>query len=565
MAQQYIYVMKDLRKVHPPKREVLKDIWLSFYPGAKIGVLGVNGAGKCTLLRIMAGVDKDFIGEAWPAEGVTIGYLPQEPQLDPTKDVLGNVEEAVAETTRPARPLRGDQREVRRGIDADEMDKLLDEQAQLQDKIDAANAWELDRMLEIAMDALRLPPRRRRRRQRSPAAKGAASPSAACCSRSPTCCCSTSPPTTSTPSRVAWLEHHLARLHGHRRRRHPRPLLPRQRRRLDPRARPRPGHPLEGQLLLLAGAEAEAPRAGGEDGERRGSARSQRELEWVRMAPRARQAKSKARLTAYEQLAQPRTASKTSEATSRSRSPPGPRLGDLVVEAEASRKGYGDRLLFEDLDFAPAARRHRRRHRPQRRRQDDAVPHDHRPGEARRRHAPRRRHRAARLRRPVPRRARRRATPSGRRSPAARDDLELGKRKVAFARLRRRRSTSRAPTSRRRSATSPAASATASTSPSCSRAAATSSCSTSPPTTSTSTRCAPSKRRCSTSPAAPWSSATIAGSSTASPPTSSPSKATARSSGSRATTRTTRPTASERLGAEADQPHRIRYKKLTKA
>src|ERR1700724_1934546 len=173
MADQYIYVMKDLRKIYPPNREVLKGIWLSFLPGAKIGGLGLNGAGKSTLLKIMAGVVTDFGGEAWPAKGVRVGFLQQEPQLDESKDVLGNVEEGVAGTR--ALLTRFDQINARFAEDLapEEMEKLLEEQARVQDAIDAANAWELDRTLEIAMDALRGPP----------------------------CCCSTSRPIISTRSR----------------------------------------------------------------------------------------------------------------------------------------------------------------------------------------------------------------------------------------------------------------------------------------------------------------------------------------------------------------------------
>src|SRR5215468_4735604 len=158
MAHQFIFTMKDLRKVVPPKREILKGIWLSFYPGAKIGVLGSNGAGKSTLLRIMAGVDQDFLGEARPAEGVRIGYLPQEPRLDPARDVRGNVEDGVADVR--ALLTRFDEVNARLGepIDADEMEKLLEEQARVQDAIEAANGWDLDRTVEIAMDALRCPP-----------------------------------------------------------------------------------------------------------------------------------------------------------------------------------------------------------------------------------------------------------------------------------------------------------------------------------------------------------------------------------------------------------------------
>ena len=158
MAHQYIFTMKDLRKVYPPDREVLKGIWLSFFPGAKIGVLGSNGAGKSTLLRIMAGVETDFLGEAWPAEGTRIGYLAQEPQLNPDKDVLGNVTEGVAETRALLDRFEEVSNKLGEVTDADEMEKLIDEQAKLQDGIDASNAWELDRTLEMAMDALRVPP-----------------------------------------------------------------------------------------------------------------------------------------------------------------------------------------------------------------------------------------------------------------------------------------------------------------------------------------------------------------------------------------------------------------------
>src|SRR6476469_7498996 len=158
MAEQYIYVMKDLRKVYPPNREVLKDIWLSFFPGAKIGVLGLNGAGKSTLLKIMAGEIKEFAGEAWAAKGTRVGYLSQEPRLDPAKDVLGNVEEGVAETRALLHKFDEINAKFGEPMSDDEMDKLMAEQARVQDAIEAANAWEIDRTLEIAMDARRLPP-----------------------------------------------------------------------------------------------------------------------------------------------------------------------------------------------------------------------------------------------------------------------------------------------------------------------------------------------------------------------------------------------------------------------
>src|SRR5688572_27418094 len=158
MAHQYVFTLKDLRKVVPPKREILKGIWLSFFPGAKIGVLGANGAGKSTLLRIMAGADEDYLGEVWRADGLKIGYLPQEPALDPTLDVRGNVEQGVA----PVRALltRFDEINARLGepLEGDEMEALLEEQSSVQDAIEAANGWDLDRTVEIAMDALRVPP-----------------------------------------------------------------------------------------------------------------------------------------------------------------------------------------------------------------------------------------------------------------------------------------------------------------------------------------------------------------------------------------------------------------------
>ena len=198
MARQYIYVMKDLRKVYPPNREVLKGIWLSFFPGAKIGLIGANGAGKSTLLKIMAGVITDFLGEAWPAEGTRIGYLSQEPQLDPSKNVLGNVEEGVRGTRDLLESFDTINARFAEEMSAEDMDKLLAEQARVQDAIDACNGWEIDRTLDIAMDALRLPPgrcrcykdiRRRTPARRSlPTSAGAAGPAAAGRAHEPSRC-----------------------------------------------------------------------------------------------------------------------------------------------------------------------------------------------------------------------------------------------------------------------------------------------------------------------------------------------------------------------------------------
>jgi ATPase subunit of ABC transporter with duplicated ATPase domains len=198
MAGEYIFTMRDLRKVVPPSREILKGIHLAFFPGAKIGVLGANGAGKSSLLRIMAGVDHDFLGDARPLPGIRIGYLPQEPQLDPSLDVRGNVEVAVAEQRAMLRQFEEISAKFAEPMDDDEMTRLLEKQGNLQERIDALGLWELDHKVDIAMDALRLPPGDARSRA-CRAASGAESRSAACYWSSPICSSSTSPPTTSTP------------------------------------------------------------------------------------------------------------------------------------------------------------------------------------------------------------------------------------------------------------------------------------------------------------------------------------------------------------------------------
>ncbi len=260
---QFIYTMKGLGKVHPPDTRVLEDIWLSFYFGAKIGVLGLNGAGKSSLLKIMSGEDQSFLGEAFPGEGISIGFLHQEPRLDPTKTVLGNVEEGVAATK--ALLARYDEVNAKLGEDLspDEMEKVLDEQSKIQDKIDASNAWDLDSRLELAMDALRLPPPDAdvddAVGRRAPPRR--AVPPAAAVARSAAARRADQPPR----RRVGRLARALPQgLRRHRRRRHARSLLPRQRRRLDSRARSRPRHSLGRQLLVVARAEAEPPAAGRE-------------------------------------------------------------------------------------------------------------------------------------------------------------------------------------------------------------------------------------------------------------------------------------------------------------
>jgi sulfate-transporting ATPase len=196
---QFIYTMKGLGKVYPPDSQVLKDIWLSFLPGAKIGVLGLNGSGKSTLLRIMAGLEHNFVGEAFPAEGISVGFLQQEPQLDPTKTVKEIVEEGVAETRALLQRFDEINEKFAQDLSPEEMDKVLAEQSRVQDKIDAAGAWELDSKLDLAMEALRLPPPDVEVKTLSES--GAASRCAGCCCSHPTCCCSTNRRTISTPSR----------------------------------------------------------------------------------------------------------------------------------------------------------------------------------------------------------------------------------------------------------------------------------------------------------------------------------------------------------------------------
>jgi sulfate-transporting ATPase len=346
-TSRFIYVMKELRKVVPPNREILKGIWLSFYPGAKIGVVGSNGSGKSSLLRIMAGVDKDFNGEAWAAEGTRIGYLSQEPELDPALDVRGNVEEAVRHTRDLLR--RFDEVNAKFGevSDDDEMNKLLEEQAKIQDAIDASDAWELDRKIEIAMEALRLPPPDARVENLS----GGEKRRVALCKvllEEPDMLLLDEPTNHLDAESVAWLEHHLGAFKGTI------VAITHDRYFLDNVAEwileldRGEGIPWKGNYSSWLEQKQERLRRE----EKQSSARSrtlERELEWVRMAPRARQAKSKARIQGYEQLlnADQREKITTAEIII----PAGPRLGDEVVVADHVAKSYGDKLLFDDLNF----------------------------------------------------------------------------------------------------------------------------------------------------------------------------------------------------------------------
>lgn len=349
MGYQYIYVMKDLRKVYPPNREVLKGIWLSFFPGAKIGLIGANGAGKSTLLKIMAGVIKDFLGEAWPADQVRVGYLPQEPQLDPDKNVLGNVEEGVRATRNLLDEFDKINAKFAEEMSSEEMEKLLSEQARVQDAIEACNGWEIDRTLEIAMDALRLPPGDADVTKLS----GGERRRVALCRlllERPDLLLLDEPTNHLDAESVAWLERFLKEYPGTV------VAITHDRYFLDNVA---------GWILELDRGEGipwegnysswlDQKQARLESEEKQESARRrtlQRELEWVRMSPRARQAKGKARLSAYERLlAEEMEAEMRVQATDL-HIPPGPRLGELVVEAVSLRKGYGDKLLIDDLSF----------------------------------------------------------------------------------------------------------------------------------------------------------------------------------------------------------------------
>src|SRR6476660_2791414 len=344
---QFIYTMKGLGKVYPPDTKVLDDIWLSFLPGAKIGVLGLNGAGKSSILRIMAGEDHEFLGEAFPAEGISVGMLHQEPRLDPSKSVLGNVEEGVAETK--ALLARYDAVNAKLGEDlsAEEMDKVLEEQGRLQDRIDASNAWDLDSRLDLAMDALRLPP---------PDAEvatlsGGERRRVALCRlllQSPDLLLLDEPTNHLDAESVAWLERFLAEYAGTV------VAVTHDRYFLDNVAgwilELDRGHGIPWEGNYSSWLEQKEKRLALE--EKTESARQrtlQHELEWIRQSARARPTKSKARIAAYEQMVA--AGGKQQAEAGQIQIPAGPRLGDLVITAEHLRKGFGDKLLIDDLEF----------------------------------------------------------------------------------------------------------------------------------------------------------------------------------------------------------------------
>ena len=346
-SPQYIYVMKQLNKILPGGRELLKNISLSFYPGAKIGVLGVNGAGKSTLLKIMAGIETEFNGEAWSADGASVGYLPQEPELDPSKDVAGNVMEGVGAIKNLIDRFNEVSAKFAEPLEDDEMNKLLEEQGELQEQIDAANGWELERTIEMAMDALRCPPGDADVDKLS----GGERRRVALCQlllQKPDLLLLDEPTNHLDAESVAWLERFLHEYEGTV------VAITHDRYFLDNVAGwileldRGNGIPYEGNYS--AWLEQKGKRLAQEEKQEQARQRTlANELEWIRQSPRARQAKSKARITAYESLLA--EAKEKSPDTAQIIVPIGPRLGDLVIEASSLAKGFEDKLLIEDLSF----------------------------------------------------------------------------------------------------------------------------------------------------------------------------------------------------------------------
>ncbi len=346
-SYQYVYVMKSLSKAWPGGKKVLDDVWLSFYPGAKIGVLGPNGAGKSTLLKIMAGIDTDYAGEAWAAEGATVGYLPQEPQLDPALTVEQNVLAGLAGTKKLLDRFEEVSTALGEVSDPDEMQKLIDEQAELQEKIDAADAWDLSRTIEIALDALRCPPPDADVTKLS----GGERRRVALCRlllQKPDLLLLDEPTNHLDAESIAWLQTHLSQYTGAV------VMVTHDRYFLDnvtgwilelDRGK---GIPYEGNYS--AWLEQKQKRLEQEAREETGRQKTlARELEWIRTSPKARHAKSKARITAYENLLEQSGADALEAAQIVIPAPP--RLGNVVIEADHLNKAYGDRLLIDDLTF----------------------------------------------------------------------------------------------------------------------------------------------------------------------------------------------------------------------
>jgi ATP-binding cassette ChvD family protein len=347
MSYQYIYTMKNLSKIHPPNHQVLKGIWLSFFPGAKIGVLGLNGSGKSTLLRVMAGEDQEFHGEAFPADGIKIGYLHQEPELNEDKTVLENIQEGVQEVMDLLQRYDDVNAKFAEPMSDDEMDKLMEEQGRLQDKIDAINAWDIQSKVDMAMDALRCPPGETAVTHLS----GGERRRVALCRlllQSPDLLLLDEPTNHLDAETVGWLERYL----------HDYPgtivAVTHDRYFLDNVAGwileldRGEGIPFEGNYSSWLEQKEKRLRQEAKSEESRRKALEE-ELEWIRMTPKARQKKSKARIQAYEEMVQQE--GKDKQRAGSIHIPPGPRLGDVVLEADNLTKSYGDKLLFENLSF----------------------------------------------------------------------------------------------------------------------------------------------------------------------------------------------------------------------
>ena len=345
---QYVYTMNRVGKIVPPKRVILKDISLSFFPGAKIGVLGLNGSGKSTLLRIMAGVDREYEGEATPMPNLRIGFLPQEPQLDPAKDVRGNVEEGLGETMALLNEFNDISERFAEPMDDDEMSRLLERQGELQGRIDAAGGWEIERKLEVAGDALRLPPWESEVTRLS----GGERRRVALCRlllSEPDMLLLDEPTNHLDALSVQWLEQFLERFPGTV------IAVTHDRYFLDNVAgwilELDRGHGIPWQGNYSSWLEQKEQRLAIEAKQESARIKAmQTELEWVRANPKARQAKSKARLARFEELAATDTQKRNE--TNEIYIPPGPRLGGLVVQADGLRKAFGDRLLFDGLSFS---------------------------------------------------------------------------------------------------------------------------------------------------------------------------------------------------------------------
>jgi len=344
---QYIYTMNGVGKVVPPKREILKDIYLSFFPGAKIGVLGLNGSGKSSLLRIMAGIDKDILGEARPQPGIKVGYLSQEPELDSAKDVRGNVEDGTSETKQLIDRFNEISMKFAEPMSDDEMNNLLEEQGRLQDAIDAANGWDLERTLEIAADALRLPPWDADVSKLS----GGERRRVALCKlllSKPDMLLLDEPTNHLDAESVAWLEHFLHEYPGTV------VAVTHDRYFLDNVAgwilELDRGHGIPWEGNYSSWLEQKEKRLEQEEKQENARIKAMKaELEWVRANPKGRHAKSKARLARFEELNKQDYEKRNQ--TNELFIPPGPRLGDLVIEASHLQKGFGERLLIEDLSF----------------------------------------------------------------------------------------------------------------------------------------------------------------------------------------------------------------------